>query len=33
MRTDPRVRKGDRLLIFFGVLLALGIVLRLAGII
>jgi hypothetical protein len=32
MRNDPRVRKGDRLLICCGVVLAFGVVLRLAGI-
>jgi len=32
MRNDPRVRKGDRLLIFCGVVLAFSVVLHLAGI-
>jgi hypothetical protein len=32
MRNDPRVRKGDRLLIWSGVVLAFGVVLHLVGI-
>jgi hypothetical protein len=33
MRRDPRVRKGDRLLIWGGLALAVGVLLHLAGII
>jgi hypothetical protein len=33
MRNDPRVRKGDRLLIWSAMVLAFGIVLHLVGII
>jgi hypothetical protein len=33
MRNDPRVRKGDRLLIWSGLVLAVGVLLHLAGII
>jgi hypothetical protein len=33
MRNDPRVRKGDRLLIWSGLMLTFGIILHLAGII
>jgi hypothetical protein len=32
MRNDPRVRKGDKLLIGCGLVLAFGVVLHLAGI-
>jgi hypothetical protein len=32
MQNDPRVRKADRLLIWSGLALALGVVLHLAGI-
>jgi hypothetical protein len=33
MRNDPRVRKGDRLLILFGAALAIALVLRMTGLI
>jgi hypothetical protein len=33
MRNDPRVRKGDRLLIWSGLAMVLGVLLRLTGII
>jgi hypothetical protein len=33
MRNDPRVRKGDRLLIWSGLVLACSVILRLVGII